>query len=288
MTQRSVKRTLERVMALGRDELVRLAGHGCESGEELVARLAFGLASPREMRRAQVHLTTCPRCCAMYERLDLWREKVAALLPVPAVAKAHPGLVDRVAHQLMDRLAAFKQNGADTARALREHAAHAGAQAKQHATATYYRAVDPTPLAGVRPGTAAAAVAGCLAIGGGTTYCVQQGVDPIGGLIGEKPPPRHFQQPHRRKHLDRSAQAAAPLTPVVQAPTATTPQQQSTPTTPVTTTQAQPPPAPQDEFDPTANASVATATRSHPTSSNTTRAAPAPAPTSGPGEFGGP
>ena len=53
---------------------------------------------------------------------------------------------------------------------------------KSHATAAYTRAADPTPLAAVRPGAAAAAVAGCLAVGGGTTLCVTQGVDPIGGL----------------------------------------------------------------------------------------------------------
>lgn len=38
MTPRSVKRALERIMAVSREELVRLAGHGCESGESLVAR----------------------------------------------------------------------------------------------------------------------------------------------------------------------------------------------------------------------------------------------------------
>jgi RNA polymerase sigma factor (sigma-70 family) len=52
VTPRSVKRALERIMALGRAELVRLAGHGCGSGEHLVSRLAFGLASEREIRAA--------------------------------------------------------------------------------------------------------------------------------------------------------------------------------------------------------------------------------------------
>src|SRR5207244_8406238 len=75
MTPRSVKRALERILALGREELVREAGNGCESGEEVVARLAFGLARPREVREAQLHLATCARCGALYERLDLWREK---------------------------------------------------------------------------------------------------------------------------------------------------------------------------------------------------------------------
>jgi RNA polymerase sigma factor (sigma-70 family) len=45
ITPRSVKRAIERTLAEGRDELVRLAGRGCEPGEGLVARLAFGLAN---------------------------------------------------------------------------------------------------------------------------------------------------------------------------------------------------------------------------------------------------
>ena len=178
MTPRSVKRALERIMAVGRDELVRLAGHGCESGEPLVARLAFGLAGPREARQAQLHLATCPRCGALYERLDVWREKVAALLPVPVAEQARPGLVERALHGAAEALSSGKQHGRDGASAAREHVADGASQVKQHA---YARVVDPTPLAGVRPGAAAAAVAGCLAIGGGATYCAQQGVDPIAG-----------------------------------------------------------------------------------------------------------
>jgi hypothetical protein len=59
MTPRSVKRALEQIMALSREELVRLAGHGCDAGESLVARFAFGLAGPHEAREAQLHLATC-------------------------------------------------------------------------------------------------------------------------------------------------------------------------------------------------------------------------------------
>ena len=85
LTPRTVKRVMEQVLAIGRDELVRLAGNGCDSGERLVARLAFGLADASEARRAQLHLATCGRCGALYERLDVWRENVAALLPVPPI-----------------------------------------------------------------------------------------------------------------------------------------------------------------------------------------------------------
>ena len=47
--------------------------------------------------------------------------------------------------------------------------------AKQHATNTYVRVADPTPLTGARPGTAVAIVASCVAAGGGA-YCAVEGV----------------------------------------------------------------------------------------------------------------
>jgi RNA polymerase sigma factor (sigma-70 family) len=120
LSQRSVKRALERIMAAGRAELVRLAGQGCDSGEALIARFAFGLAGPREMREAQQHLATCPRCGALYERLDSWREKVAAVLPMPVVEKAHPRLLDRALHTTADRLSALTHRGGGRETGLRE------------------------------------------------------------------------------------------------------------------------------------------------------------------------
>jgi hypothetical protein len=84
-----------------------------------------------------------------------------------------------------------------------------GAQVKQQVSGTYNGAVDPTPLAGVRPGAVAAVVAGCIAVGGGATYCAQQGVGPLGpvaDLLGgqesgqQEPPGRfliRFEMPHR-------------------------------------------------------------------------------------------
>jgi RNA polymerase sigma factor (sigma-70 family) len=127
MTPRSVKRQLERIMCAGRAELVALAGNGCPEGEPLIARLAFGLASPREVRDAQLHLAACARCGALYERLDVWREKVAALLPLPAVEQARPGLADWALQRAGEGLSSLKQ----------------------HAVAGYARAVDPTTA--VRP-----------------------------------------------------------------------------------------------------------------------------------------
>ena len=96
-------------------------------------------------------------------------------------------VVERAVHRTADGLASLKQQVLD-----------GGAQLKQHATSTYYRVVDPTPLAAARPGTVASLAVGCvLAVGGGATYCVEQGMNPIGaarGLIAsssepESPPP---------------------------------------------------------------------------------------------------
>jgi len=289
MTPRSVKRTLERVMTVGRDELVRLAGSGCEAGEPLIARFAFGLASRREARQAQVHLATCPRCGALYERLDLWREKVAAILPVPAVEQAHPGLVERAVHGAADAVSAVHRHVRESVLGAREHVADGAAQAKQHAASTYYRVVDPTPLAGVRPGAAAAAIAGCLAVGGGATYCVQKGVDPIAGL-SDVVAPAHHEKPAKAKPKKKATAAQAPVPPAP-VPTVTTPAPTPTPSpqpaaqaTPQTTTQSQPAPSPQDEYEPVTAQSASTAG----TSQMSTPKKPAPAPAGGPGEFDGP
>jgi RNA polymerase sigma factor (sigma-70 family) len=293
VTPRSVKRALEQIMALSRAELVRLAGRGCGSGERLVSRLAFGLASEREIRAAQLHLATCPRCGALYERLDLWREKVAALLPMPALAQAQPPLLERIVHAAADRIPGFEhhRHGAGSG-PLREQLLDAAGRVRQHATTAYARVTDPTPLAGVRPGAVAAAVAGCLAVGGGATYCVERGVDPIRGLsgaIGAAPREHARSRPARARAHSAQTAAVASATPT---PTASTP----TPTPAPTTVAAPPPqrtavaatptpsPAPQDEYEPASLSSAGSSTQ--PASSR--RREPAKAPASGPGEFDGP
>jgi RNA polymerase sigma factor (sigma-70 family) len=287
MTPRSVKRAIERIMAEGRDELVRLAGRGCESGEPLVARLAFGLASPRERRQAQLHLAGCPTCGAMYERLDFWREKVAALMPLPVAEQADSGAVERVIHGAADALANFKQRASDGATAARDQIADGAAHAKQQAAATYYRAVDPTPLAGVRPGAAAAALASCLAIGGGATYCVEQGINPtqpLSALVAAEP--REKAPKARKASATPTASPTVTPTPTAVMTPQPTPTPQLTPA-PTATQQPEPspdpPPAPADEYEPVSPAPAATATQASSTPSK-----PAPAPAGGPGEFDGP
>jgi RNA polymerase sigma factor (sigma-70 family) len=265
MTERSVKRALERIMAVGRKELVRLAGNGCEAGESIVARLAFGLASSEEGQQARAHLRSCHRCDVLYERLDLLRTQVAVVLPVPVTTHTD-GTVDRWMHAAGDLWSEIKRHGTDGV-----------AQVKQHVSAAYdYRAVDLTALAGVRPGAAAAAVAGCVAIGGGATYCVQQGVDPIAGLGAITAPERHPK--HRTVHRTRAARA--PTRHAV-APPAPAPAPMPTPVVrrpavqPVATTPVQPPPsAAVAEFDPGGGGDASVE--------------PVPAPAGEGSEFGGP
>jgi RNA polymerase sigma factor (sigma-70 family) len=297
ITPRRVKRTLAESMTASREQLAELAGQGCESGEQLVTRLAFGLASEREARRAQLHLATCGRCSALYERLDRWRETVAALLPVPAVAHPQPGAVETVVDRIADTLASARQHGGETASAVRQHAADGAAQVKQHATAAYLRAADPTPLAGMRPGAAAGGIAACLAIGGGTTYyCVSQNVNPVGGITRAfTAPAENKQKPTRAEAHPRRTPTPTPTaistptptptstpTPEPSKPPATPPPAQPTPQ-PTPTPEPTPPPAPEEEYEPT-SAAAAAATPA-PQAPRTSSGKPAPAPAGGPREF---
>jgi hypothetical protein len=131
------------------------------------------------------------------------------------------------------------------------------AHVREQATAAYYRTVDPTPLVAVRPGAVAAAVAGCLAVGGGATYCVQQSTDPIAAFTGLPGTAHHEHKPKPHPKRARAAQAtttpvltptvtAAPATPAL-TPTVPTPAAQAPA---ATTTTSAPPPAPEDQFEP--------------------------------------
>jgi RNA polymerase sigma factor (sigma-70 family) len=292
VTPRIVKRSVERILTTGRDQLVRLVGFGCADGHELVARYAFGLAASREARRAQLHLLSCASCGTMYERLDGWRERVAALLPVPPAVEAHTDIAERVVQAGADALSSGQP---PTPAGLRRHLADAVAHAREQATSAYYRTVDPTPLAGARPGAVAAVVASCLTVGSGTTYyCVQQGADPFAALAGLTRSQDREPKPKPNRAHARAAQTPAPpaLTPTVAAPTPT-PTPTATPTVQqpaqqpqATATPAPPPPAPEDEYEPTSPVANSGATSGRAASSQPRE--PAPAPAGGPGEFDGP
>lgn len=274
--ERVVKRDLREIMDGARAVLARLAGGGCRTGEPLVVRHVCGIATPDESAGARDHLAHCGRCELFSERLIAWREKAGAMLPAPVAEGASPGVVKQIAASAGEKISAFKQ-----------HVLDGGAQVKQHA----YRAVDPTPLAAARPGTAAAVIASCIAIGGGAaTYCVEQGVDPLGaaGLIASAP---EEEQP----------EAASPPEPESTGPTYTpaAPAEEPAPvpeSDPQPTPDPQPerepePPPPEDSFEPVSPAYQSTETGSESSYEATEEAParePAPAPASAGPQFGGP
>jgi DNA-directed RNA polymerase specialized sigma24 family protein len=214
VSPRIVKRSVEAILATARDQLVRLVGFGCPDGHELVARYAFGLTARRDARRARLHLMSCPRCAAMHEELGNWRERVAALLPAPPVVEAHADVVERVAQAGTEALSSGRPPAPG---GVRKHLADAVAHVREQAAAVYYRTVDPTPLAGVRPGGAAAVVASCLAVGGGATYCVTNSVDPIAGLARAVAPAGQQDKQRPREARNVRQQATPTPTPTVAA-----------------------------------------------------------------------
>jgi hypothetical protein len=188
-------------------------------------------------------------------------------------------VLGRIAHASTEKIAALKQQVLD-----------GGAQVKQQA-ATTYRAVDPTPLAAARPGTVGAVIASCLAIGGGAaTYCVQQGVDPIGaatGLIASEPESEPESEPPPPEAESTGPEYTPAETPVEEAPApeptpepaASEPKQDQQP-------QAEPPP-PEDSFEPVAPSY--TESEAEPEAAyEPPPAVPAPVPANSSPQFGGP
>jgi RNA polymerase sigma factor (sigma-70 family) len=281
LRDRTVKRDLLEIMDEARAAIARKAGGGCPRGEPMVLRFAYGLASAAESEQARLHMKGCRRCEVLWERLDAWREKAAALLPVPMVEHASPGLIERVAHRTTEGLASVK-----------EQVLGGASQVKQQAATTYYRAVDPTPLAGARPGTVAALLVSCVTIGGGAaTYCAQHSVDPLdaaAGLIGGS-----------EEESEPSASAPPPETPESTAvvPPAPSPVEEP-PVSEPAPVEAEPepapepaPPPPEQSFEPASPdypAVEAEAEYQAPESEPTESARPAPVSGGGAPQFGGP
>ena len=289
LRERVVKRELLEIMDEARATLVRLVGGGCSRGEPLVMRLAFGTATPDESDAAREHLSHCGSCELFNERLIAWREKAGAMLPAPVAEGASPGVVRQIADTAGEKISSLKQ-----------HVLDGGAQLKQHAAATSSRVVDPTPLAGARPGTAAAVIASCVAIGGGAAACVEQGVDPLGaakGLIAsaseEKAPEVETTQPP--PEMESTGPTYTPVeTPVEEEPAEPaaepSPQPQPTPE-PQPKPEPKAEPAPEESFEPASTSSQSSETESESSYEATEEAPapePAPAPASGGSQFGGP
>jgi RNA polymerase sigma factor (sigma-70 family) len=307
------------------------AGEECERFAPTLAALIGGTASADALLELRPHIRNCAACRATVRELHATRlGRLAALSPLPLLvaplrwasarfggtAPASDGIApgseaDRVTDlspvedvpDVYDVIAPLDVPSSTIGQArprLVEWALQRGgdgvANVKQHAATAYYRAVDPTPLAGVRPGAAAAAVAGCLAIGGGTTYCVTQSVDPIGGLAHVVSParePKHAAPPRKKRRAEKQVTPTPTSTPAPTPVATPTPDpakpspQATAQSAPRPTPEPTPPPIPEEEYEPLAPATAAsTAPRS--SSSSASSRKPAPAPAGGPGEFGGP
>jgi hypothetical protein len=134
---------------------------------------------------------------------------------------------------------------------LRQHVVDGGTQIKQQAATTYYRAADPTPLAGARPGAVVAVVAGCLAVGTGTYTCVEQGINPLTSLpgIGESAPERKASTPASGDDVSSPVVfPVAPDTPATPTPVEPTVEDRSQ-EPPVETPTSEPAPAPPSSSD---------------------------------------
>ena len=75
----------------------------------------------------------------MHERLDLWREKVAALLPAPPIAEAHTHVVERVVHAGTDLVSSAPSRVAESPTGLRRLVSGALGHLREQSAATYYR-----------------------------------------------------------------------------------------------------------------------------------------------------
>jgi RNA polymerase sigma factor (sigma-70 family) len=239
------------------------AGEECERFAPTLAALVGGTASAAALLELRPHIRNCASCRATVRELHATRlGRLGALSPLPLL------------------LAPLRWV----------------AGAKQHAASAYYRAADLTPLAGARPGAAAAAIAGCIAIGSGTTYCVTQGVDPVGELAQVVAPALEREREAPRKQRRPRARASAspvstPATTPVATPTVAPPTPSPAPepkpavqATPQPTPEPTPRPRPEEEYEPVAPATAASTAPEPPAPART----PAPAPAGGPGEFDGP
>jgi RNA polymerase sigma factor (sigma-70 family) len=278
LPERTVKYDLYEIMEEARAALARLSGGGCERGEPLVLRLACGLATSAEAAQTRLHVSQCRRCATFNERLGEWREKAGALLPAPTLEAASPGLLGRFVHRAADGLASVKQQVLGGA-----------TQLKQQASASYYRAVDPTPLAGARPGTLAAVVAGCLAIGGGAAgYCAQQDVDPF-GAVGSLFPEAEKSEPNPTSPPPESAESTPSLpsepVPASEEPIASEPAPPASEQEPAS---EPPPPPPEQSFEPASPDYPATESSAEYQAPESVAPKPAAVPAGEAPQFGGP
>lgn len=120
------------------------------SGNESPRR---GIANARQRMEAQRLLESDPHFAALYAEVRGALDRGAVLLPLPVLFGSESAVPAGATGGFED---------------LRERLGDLIGAVKQHAIAAYVRTADPTVMTGgPRPGAAIAAVAGCVAIGGG-------------------------------------------------------------------------------------------------------------------------
>ena len=290
-SEKAIRKDVERIYAVGREEVLRRAGFGCPEGHHLVSRYAFRLRA--DWAAAQLHIASCERCGRFFASLDSWRERAATVLPFPAAGSAEPGAVSHALERAGEGLAELRDKVAGGPGSTRQHVSDAAGAVKQHTAAAMSR-IDPTPLAGARPGGVTAAVVGCLAIGGGAaTFCIENGVDPIGGIAAIVAEEQAETTPDEGSRPAEAVNQHPPIAP----PTALGSPEAPAPT-PVEEPRAQPPPPPAPEPPPPEPtpaavqfgepASPPPAAPASSESSSPTHAEPAPVPAEGGTDLYGP
>ncbi len=238
ISERAYRKEIERAFKqlADRYEVVR-EGRWCEERRSLIVAYMAGVAGPARALEARMHLDSCPGCAHMAAELRRGAERAAALLPLPAMAPGAPGrlgeLVAGVKAQLWELKAGIN-----------------GLVSRADPSSAQY-------VAGARPGAAVAAIASCVAIGSGATYCAVQGLpDPVRALAGSQPHPASGPSPRAATSAGAEAPSADVVPPVVEEP-APTPAPQSTPSAPAAAHPVTPPATPAQEFEPTAAAARA-------------------------------
>ncbi len=206
VTERAYRRDLERAMRTitERFEQVR-EGTFCESRRSLILAYVTGVAGPNRARTARQHLASCTACAHWAVQLRETARQAGAFVPMPVLTGA-----------MAERSHRFAGVGHQFG-VVRDRLVDLATGAREQATGMAVRA-DPTTgsvLSNLRPGAALAAVASCLAVGSGATYCAISGVPgPVRDLIGgseQKATPRQSQAPQRR--VANVTAAAASKTP---------------------------------------------------------------------------
>jgi hypothetical protein len=191
-----------------------------------------GIATKRQRREAQRLVESDPHVAALYREISGALRRATALLPLPV-------FVADVDTSPLARLAELASHARNQASNLLE-------TGKQQATSLYIRAADPTLLSSPRPGTAIAAIAGSLALGGGAYGAYEAVSTPTSAARPTTTAPI-TQIPRPTTHRPASTTPPKPKAKPKATPTSNPPKDpppMTQPTNPAPTSQPAPPPPP--------------------------------------------